>query len=313
MSKILRDRILIIGGTGFIGRNLTQFCIEKGLSCSVMSLNKPDEQHCLFGVEYLVADLRNVNGLLRALQSCEPFDYVVNLSGYVDHSSFLNGGRQVIGAHFIGVMNLLQVLDRSILKCFVQVGTSDEYGNLPAPQNELMRESPITPYSLSKLSSTYFLQMLHRAEDFPVVILRLFLVYGERQNTQRFLPQAIEGCLSNKEFATSEGEQIRDFCHVDDISRGILAALDSRKALGEVINIASGVPVSIRTVIEKVQSLTGGGLPLFGVIPYRKGENMHLFANIKKATALLEWAPKISLDDGLRRTVLFHKQKKIQK
>ena len=161
MSKVLKGRILIVGGTGFIGRNLTKACIERGLSCSVISLNQPNKQHCVLGVEYLVGNLTDVESLLRAFRSCEPFDYVVNLSGYVDHSSFLDGGREVIGVHFVGVMNLLQVLDRSVLKCFVQVGTSDEYGNLPAPQNEMMRESPITPYSLSKLSSTYFSLHFH--------------------------------------------------------------------------------------------------------------------------------------------------------
>ena len=174
----------------------------------------------------------------------------------------------------------MEVLPRNKLKRFVQIGSSDEYGNAPAPQNEKMREQPISPYSLAKVASTHFLQMLYRSENFPAVTLRLFLTYGPGQDVKRFLPQIIQGCLNNADFPTSAGEQIRDFCFVEDAVRAVTQALTVPEAIGEVFNVASGEQVKIRTMIEIVCALTGSGKPLYGEVPYRPGENMELLSLI---------------------------------
>ena len=197
----------------------------------------------------------------------------------------------------------MQCLDWKRLKRFVQIGSSDEYGNLPAPQHEDLRESPISPYSLGKVASSQLLQMLHRTQDLPVVVLRLFLVYGIGQDNRRFLPQIIQGCLSNKPFPASAGKQLRDFCYIEDISRGILLSLTNDKVNGEIINLASGTPIAIKEVVERVKIAVGQGKPEFGKVPYRKGENMELYADKSKATDLLGWRPKVNLDEGIKITV----------
>jgi nucleoside-diphosphate-sugar epimerase len=145
--------------------------------------------------------------------------------------------------------------------------------------------------------------MLHRAEGFPATTLRLFLTYGPGQDLRRFLPQIILGCLRDADFPVSAGEQLRDFCHVRDVVRAIFAALTEAAAAGEVINIASGQPVSIRRVIETVARLTGRGRPRFGEIAYRRGENMELYADISRAAAVLNWRPTLALEPGLRDTI----------
>jgi nucleoside-diphosphate-sugar epimerase len=298
----VRDRLLIIGGTGFIGRHLVQMAIDSGLEVSVISMHLPSENNKILGVTYIKADLGNLSQLKKGLTSFE-FEYVVNLSGYISHSGFLNGGLNLINSHYVGVQNILQVLNWSKLKNFIQIGSSDEYGGSPAPQNELMRESPISPYSSAKVSCTHLLQMLSKTENFPVVILRLFLVYGPGQDGSRFIPQIIKGCFSEKEFDTSLGEQIRDFCYIEDIVNGILKVLRSGITDGEIINLASGQPISIRSVIEKVRAYIGKGSPSFGKIAYRPGENMSLYADISKAEILLDWSPKTAIKSGIKKTV----------
>lgn len=298
----MAERLLIVGGTGFIGKNLAINAIKHGYNTIVLSLNAPTDEKRVYGVDYLQADITNF-AQLQAQLSDTAFDYVVNLSGYIDHCSFLEGGRQIVDIHFGGVQNLLQSLDWSVLKRFVQIGSSNEYGNLPAPQSEEMRESPISSYSLGKVASTQLLQMLNRTEGFPAVTLRLFLVYGPGQDNKRFLPQIIQGCFSDAHFPTSAGDQVRDFCYVDDTVRAILQALTVSEATGEVFNVASGEPISIRTMIEKVCKLTGSGKPQYGEVPYRSCENMTLYANISKAKKILQWEPSISLDRGLQKTI----------
>jgi nucleoside-diphosphate-sugar epimerase len=145
--------------------------------------------------------------------------------------------------------------------------------------------------------------MLYRTEGIPVITLRLFLIYGPGQDNRRFLPQIISGCLEGRSFPTSKGEQLRDFCYVQDMIAAVFSAFSSPIARGEVINVASGQPVSIRQMIETVRHLIGQGEPRYGEIAYRPGENMELYADISKAKALLGWAPKISLETGLAKII----------
>ena len=254
-------------------------------------------------VHAFAVDATDAAALREVLQGMA-FEYVVNCAGYIDHSSFARGGRRVFETHFNTVVNLAEALERGPLRLFVNIGSSDEYGNNSAPQTETQREAPIAPYSLGKTAAAHFLQLLDRTEGFPATTLRLFLTYGPAQDARRLVPQVILGCLAGKPFPVSAGEQIRDFCYVRDTVDAVFAAF-ARPALtrGEVINVASGRPVRIRELIESVRNLVGGGSPQFGRIPYRIGENMELYADVSKAKTLLDWAPRVNLESGLTRTI----------
>ena len=115
--------------------------------------------------------------------------------------------------------NLIEALGQSPLRGFVQVGSSDEYGNVPAPQREDMREAPFSPYSAAKAGASHFVQALARTEGFPGSVVRFFLVYGPGQDQRRFLPQIIRGALADAAFPTSLGGQLRDFLYIDDASQ----------------------------------------------------------------------------------------------
>jgi nucleoside-diphosphate-sugar epimerase len=293
--------LLVIGGTGFIGHHLLKSVQQKGWRITSVSLNPPTKDRFVKNVTYINFDLA-VRDLVKK-HITEDFDYVVNLGGYINHQLFKEGGRDLINTHFTALQNLIEMLSRRRLKRFVQIGSSDEYGNAQAPQQVELREQPISPYSLAKVACSHFLQMIHRTENFPAVILRLFLTYGPGQDNGRFLPQIIRGCLNDDTFPTSAGEQIRDFCYVDDTVRAILQALAVPKANGHIFNVASGIPVSIRTMIEKICVLTGRGNPQYGKIPYRPSENMALYANLSKEKDILQWEPNISLEEGLKKTI----------
>ncbi len=297
-------RLLVVGGNGFIGRHIVSHAVAKGWSVTSLSLSyRHDRQGSYAGVRYVVADISNINFLREALSGNSSFEFVLNCGGYIDHTLFLRGGQKLLDAHFMGVLNIVEVLDRNVLQALVNIGSSDEYGNSPAPQAEVQREAPISPYSLAKVAATHFLQMLYRTEGIPVITLRLFLTYGPGQDNQRFLPQIISGCLKGLTFPTSKGEQLRDFCYVEDMVAAVFSAFSSPIARGEVINVASGQPVSIRQMIETVRRLVGQGEPRYGEIAYRPSENMKLYADISKANALLGWTPKIQLEAGLAKTI----------
>ena len=152
--------------------------------------------------------------------------------------------------------------------------------------NHLKRGSKRIAYFtlfIFKVAICHLLQMLHKTENFPAVILRLFLVYGPTQNEKRFLPNLIKNSLNDRIIPTTLGEQVRDFCYVKDVVRAIFLTLENKKAIGNVINIASGNPIKIKEIIKKVVFLVGKGKPSFGAVDYRPNESMSLYANISKA------------------------------
>ena len=293
------NSLLIIGGTGFIGKNFAKKSVDKGYDVSIISLHQPNFEEAIESVKYYQVNICNHEELEKKISN-NKFSYVVNLGGYVDHSGYLDGGSQVIDSHYRGVINIINFVDWGTLKNFIQIGSSDEYGQCPAPQNESMREQPISPYSFAKVSINHFLQMLGRTEKFPSVILRLFLVYGLDQEDNRFIPKIINGCLNDEDFDTSDGNQLRDFCHIDDVVNGIFCALLTRGLFGEIINLASGKPIKIKYMINLIKNLANGGRPQFGKIPYRLNENMALYADINKSKEILSWSPKKNLEDSIK-------------
>lgn len=307
MNNMHTETLLVVGGTGFIGACLVEKAVKLGYKTISLSINQPEDRKRIPGVEYFCGDIRSINQITTALKD-RNINFAVNLGGYVNHSKLAEGGYELIETHFGGTLNLINCLDLKTLKRFVQIGSSDEYGYNPAPQNENMREAPISSYSFGKTASGHLLEMLSKTENFPATIIRLFLVYGPGQNEQRFLPQIIRGCLKGKTFPASLGDQKRDFCYIDDIVNGIIKAMISETTLGETINLASGKPKKIRDVIIEVRDIIGNGVPQLGKIPYRKGENMELYADISKAKKLINWKPEIDFKTGLVNTIDYYKR-----
>ena len=296
------EKVIVIGGTGFIGSHAVKEAVGRGFSVLVISKNTPSLSSRIKSVEYISLNVTIKKDLFNHINK-RNIHYVINLGGYIDHANYSNGVSEVYDVHFNGVRNLVDCLDKSKIKGFVQIGSSDEYGNNSAPQIETQREAPISPYSCAKVTSTHFLQTLYRTEMFPAVILRPFLVYGPGQSEERFIPQIIKGCTNRQEFPVSKGEQLRDFCFIDDFIQAVFSALDNHSAHGEVINIASGKPISIKKMINTIVDIIGSGEPQFAQVAYRNGENMALYGDTTKAKEILGWKTSVSLRQGLLKTI----------
>lgn len=297
MAELSRGHLLVVGGTGFIGRHVVKEAINRGIKTTSFSLSEPNLDSVCDGANYLSGGINDTDSL-RFLTKTH-FDYVVNSSGYINHADFENGGNVAFDAHFTAVRILTRTISTEKLKRFIQLGSSDEYGSASAPQMEDMREDPISPYSAGKVCATHYLQTLAKTDNYPSVILRLFLTYGPGQDDGRFLPQIIKGCRSKRGFPVSAGEQLRDFCHVSDTVSAIFSCLENEASVGELFNVGSGNPVTIRHMIESVVRIVGEGAPEYGKVPYRLGESMSLYPDISKIKGVLGWAPKVTLNDGL--------------
>ena len=216
---------------------------------------------------------------------------------------------KTLQSHYNGCKNLASLFIHKKIQKFIQVGSSIEYGKLKSPQVENKKNNQLTysVYGKAKLLSTKFLIGLYEKYNFPVTIIRLYLVYGPKQDTNRVIPITIKNALKNKKFDCSSGRQLRDFIFIDDVINAIIKILKNKKTNGEILNIGSNKPIRIRELIHKICYLVGSGKPIFGKILMRKDEIMVLYPNTNKAKKILNWRPKISLNIGLKKTINFYK------
>ena len=305
---IQKKKILIVGGTGFIGYHLAKKCLDKKWKVTSISLNPPKKIRYLSKVKYIRCDIAKKNFLKKSIR--EHFDFVVNLGGYVDHSN----AKKVLKSHYEGCKNLTGIFLKKIPLSFVQIGSSLEYGKSKSPNTESMKCNlkPIKSiYGKAKLLCSKHVIDLFKKKRFPSTVLRLYLTYGPKQDDNRFLPIIIKGCIENKKFPCSEGIQLRDFTHIDDVISAIIKSLTNKNARGQIINIGSGKPRKIRSVIKDVKRISKGGYPQYGTFKLRKSEILKLYPSIKKANKKINWKPKISFEKGLKSTIKYYNEQAI--
>ena len=293
----MKDKVLVVGGTGFIGYHLLKKLPKKKYSLYSLSKKKPKKKNCLKNIKYLYCDITKFKDLKKKINY--QYDHIINLSGYVDHSK----KKENINCHFHGCKNLVSLFKRKKIKTFIQVGSSLEYGNQSSPQSENKRCKPRGSYGLSKLKASEFLKIVGKKYNFPYIILRPYQIYGPKQKNNRLIPQTIEACLKDKKFNCSPGLQKRDFLYVDDFVELIKKILKQKKIRKEIFNVGSGKPISVKFIIQMIQSSIGLGKPQFGKIPMRKDEINSLYPSIKKIKKKLSWLPKKKLKAGIKKTI----------
>tara|TARA_B110000305_G_scaffold116211_1_gene130533 strand:- start:351 stop:1259 length:909 start_codon:yes stop_codon:yes gene_type:complete len=298
-----KKKILITGGTGFIGYHLAKKCLKLNWSVTSLSTKNPTKIRKLKKIKYLISDISKKSDLKKIINI--NYDYVVNLAGYVDHSR----KKKTLYSHYNGCRNISEIFLRKKIKKFIQIGSSIEYGRNLSPQKEnLNNTKTFSIYGKAKLMSTNYLLSLYKKYSFPVSVLRLYLVYGPYQDRNRVIPIVIDNALKSKEFDCSLGTQFRDFVYIDDVVNGIIKSLKTKKNNGQIINLGSGKPIMIKDVILKICKIIGSGKPQFGKIKFRKDEIKNLYPSIVKAKKILNWRPKVKINFGLKKTINFYKK-----
>lgn len=295
--------MLIIGGTGFLGYHLAKTALKKNWIVTSVSINSPKKTKLLKKVKYIFCDISKKNTLKKKIK--ENFSFVINAGGYIDHS----GGSRVFKTHLNGLKNLCDLFLKKKIDCFVQIGSSVEYGSLPSPQSEINIKKPkTTTYAKSKYLATEHAIKLYKSNGFPITVLRVYQAYGPKQKKDRLIPSLINSCLRNENFPCTNGTQLRDFIYIDDVVESIFKCYKNKKAQGEIINIGSAKPKKIRQIISLVKKLVGLGKPDFGRIKLRSDENLKLYPSINKARQVLKWRPKVNLKEGILKTINSYKK-----
>ena len=294
----MKEKILVVGGSGFIGRNLLKKISLK--KYDLYSLSKQIPKNKIKGVRYLRCDITKfINVKKKILIN---FDHIINLSGYINHSDKKNN----ISCHYYGCKNLIDIFKKKNISTFIQVGSSLEYGDQKSPQKETKISHPKSWYGLSKYKASKYLLKIGQKLKFPYIILRPYQIYGPYQKKNRLIPQTIHSCLINKKFKCTFGNQKRDFIYIDDFIDLIKKILIKKNIRCEIFNVGSGKPISVKYVINKIKSSINSGFPQFGAIKMRKEEIKNLYPDISKVKKYFNWKPKIKLKIGLKKTIRFY-------
>jgi len=304
-------KVLVTGGTGFIGSHLIPSLVELGYD--VYSLSRYVTGRYVLGenVKCVFADLRDYYAVQKAIKTVQP-EIVIHLAALSPVSYSYDHPQEVIETNFNGTVNLAEACLRHIshFEQFIFASTSETYGNQDQfPITEDVPQRPNSPYAVSKVSAEKYLLYLRDAYDFPVTIMRPFNTFGRKRNchfvTERIITQMLEG---KDPIYLGDPEAVRDFLYVDDHVNAYLAVLNNEKAIGEVFNFCTCRGVSIKELTEIISDIIGWeGKIVWHSIPQRPLDIKKLIGSYRKAKEKLGWNPKWKLENGLKETINFWK------
>lgn len=279
------QRLLLVGGSGFIGKNLVRI-LAPYFEITVAD-KFIDEAYFESYPAVVCRKLDLVEERLPEEMGCP--DFIINLASIVTAERDLSLFDSLISTNLKVLLNLYERFkNEERLKLFVQFGSSEEYGNNGSPFVETMREEPNSPYALVKQLTTNTALMLCRNYGFPAMVVRPGNLFGPGQNRSKFIPYVIDRLKANEPLDVTPCEQRRDFIHVDDFGKAIRGLLENyEKCVGEIVNVSSGESVSLKTIIEMLRKRIGSRSEVhYGALPYRENEAMDLKCNTEKLHAI---------------------------
>ena len=150
--------------------------------------------------------------------------------------------------------------------------------------------------------------MMHHVYNLPIVVIKPFNTFGPFQSPRAIIGEMIIKCLKGQEILSTKGLQTREFNYVENVVDGLMATLNNKKCIGEVINLASAKEIKIRDLILKIHEFSGSKSNLkIGELPYRPTEIWRMFGDANKAKNILKWNPKISFEDGIKKSIEWYR------
>jgi UDP-glucose 4-epimerase len=305
------SQVLVAGGAGFIGSHIVDRLIQEDIDVTVLDnlytgvLENVKRWKGNKRFLFVRGDVRNFDLVKRAVTDV---DAVFNEAAVVSVSRSMENPTLANEVNVGGTLNLLESCLNSGVKRFIQASSASVYGNTEVlPVSESLAPNPISPYAVAELAAENYAKVFHLAYGLETVCLRYFNVYGPRQTfsvysgvTTIFLNELLQ---EQKPVIFGDGNQTRDFVYVGDIVEANMLALNANKGVGEVFNIATGIPHTVNELILTLQEKLGRQhLKLIYKHP-RQGDIRNSYASIEKAERILSYKPTFSLEKGITKLV----------
>ncbi len=302
--------ILVTGAAGFIGSHLCEELLK-------------NEENFIFGVDHFIgptpSTIKHIN--MRSLTNHPRFKLIkkdlmkVNFSqllaniDVIYHLAAIPGVRSSWGTDFIpyvhnnilATQRLLEACKNVSIKQFIYASTSSIYGEINGKVSEEKKPEPLSPYGITKLTGEHLCTVYSKYHGIPLTILRFFTVFGPRQRPDMAFHKFIKEIQENNMITVfGDGKQSRDFTFISDCVKGVVAVLLNKKAIGETINIGGKERASVLEVISLLEQVSGKEAKI-EFSDQIDGEPKHTWADISKASDLLNYSPVVSLEEGLRK------------
>ena len=311
-------RVLVTGGAGFIPSNFIRHLLAK-TPYDVVSLDALTYAGNVENLADVIAHERlsfvqgDIRDTVLVREVVANVDVIVNAAAesHVE-KSIRDGGSEFVRTNVEGTQILLDAIREAPVERFILISSSEVYGTAVSdPMDESHPLNPRSPYAGTKAGADRLAYSYFVTYDLPIVIVRPFNNYGPRQHPEKVIPRFITQALRDEPLTVhGDGHATRDWLYVDDDAEAIEAVIEAPldSVAGEVLNLATGVDISINDIADNVLDALGKPRSLREHVSERPGQVDRHIGSTEKARALTGWRARTSFDEGLARTVAWYRE-----
>ena len=305
--------ILITGAGGFVGSHLLETLLTRNynVKCLVRYNSRNDTgllteipKNLINEVEIVSGDLRDYDAIYQAMKG---IDIVFHLGALIAIPYSYKHPKDVIDTNIIGTFNVLNAARNVSVEKVIHTSTSEVYGTaLYVPIDEKHPLQAQSPYSASKISADKIVESFYCSYDLPVATIRPFNIYGPRQSARAVIPTIITQALSNNNVFLGSLSPKRDYTYVSDTIEAFIQIAQLDTTIGQTFNIGSNSDISIGELAQKICNLTNPNCKIIQEkkrMRPEKSEVNRLWADNSKALNEIQWSPKVTLEEGLSKTI----------
>ena len=311
--------VLVTGGAGFIGSNLTEELLKRGHVVRVLDdFSTGKRENLIFDVKY--PSLKVIEGDIRDLLTCQK---AVEGMEYVFHQGALPSVQRSVedpetsnAVNVGGTLNILLAARGKGVKRVIYASSSSVYGDTPTlPKHEEMATNPLSPYALQKYVGEHYCRLFYQLYGLETISLRYFNIFGPKQDPNSLysavIPKFIDALVQERPpVIFGDGEQSRDFTYIENVVQANLLAMSAEHLHGEAINIACGKRISLNHLFNVLEEILGSKIsPLYQ--ESRKGDVKHSLADIRKGKEIVGYEPTVGVEIGLKKTAEFFSKARI--
>lgn len=313
MTEWQNTPVLVTGAGGFIGSHLVERLVVEGAQVRAfvrynsrgdVGLLRLLSREVYSQLEIISGDLRDTEAVRAVVQG---IDTVFHLGALIAIPYSYLHPREVIDTNIMGTLNVVMAARELGVRRVVHTSTSEVYGTAQyVPIDEKHSLQGQSPYSASKIGADKICESFYRSFDLPVITLRPFNTYGPRQSARAVIPTIITQALTRDKVRLGNLTPARDFTFVTDTVSGFLKAASAEAAIGQEINLGAGASITIGKLAYKIFALLGKAPKITNEAQRMRSEKSEVFrlhASNQKAYDLIGWQPKVSLEEGLQRTI----------